>query len=445
MVTGDKLTAQAGVLGSLLIEPKLLGEALTRVREEDFLSPAYRMLFQAMRELFQAGREADPVSIRDRLGWDGSTDWSAVMLGLMEQTPTAANIWMYADLMREQAALARAAELGEKLQAAGSMAEAEGVIAQLNGLLVGRTGVRRMDMEQMLANFYERHAAQTPRQYVPWPLEKLSQVLYIEPGDYVVLGGYPSAGKTALAVSCAYRQAETRRVGFYSLETSQYKLADRLMSNLMAISMGSLKRGEIGAQEWAYIAKKSGEVRGHTMTLIDASGMSAGDIQADALAHRYQAVYADYLQIVRPEQERVNRTEQVSAISRTFQRLAHRHGVLVTVLSQLTRGEEQKGGKKREPVMSDLRESGQIEQDADAVLLLFLEDPDRPAGRRILKLGKNKEGEQGRIYLQFDGAYQRFRESALDAPAPAPSRRWAPRREQVHFSDLPPNGDDVPF
>ena len=175
--------------------------------------------------------------------------------------------------------------------------------------------------------------------------------------------------------------------------------------------------------------------------------MTVQDIQADAMAHRYEAVYVDYLQIVEPETRRANRTEQVSAISRGLQQLAHGSGRLVVALAQLTRAEYTSKHEQVEPTMSDLRESGQIEQDADAILLLYLERPNQPdTSRRALKVGKNKEGVRMKTYLVFDGQYQRFRESALDEPAPAPKGDAARRSksDQQTYINLP-DSYPVPF
>ena len=318
-------------------------------------------------------------------------------------------------------------------------------MSQLNGLRVDRRGIRRMDMSQMLLAFAERHSGE-PVAYMTWGQPKLDAGTYTEMGDMVVLGGYPSAGKTALAVSMAYHQARTHRVGFYSLETNQYKLADRLVANLAGIEMPTIKRNGISEEEWGRFAACSDRIRTHQLELIEASGMSVQDIQADALARRYEIVYIDYLQLVEPETRKTNRTEQVSGISRGLQQLAHGHGMLVVALSQLSRADKAGEDKLVEPTMSDLRESGQIEQDADAILLLYLEEPGRPdKSRRVLKVAKNKEGTRGRIYLVCDGQYQRFRESALEEPAPAAKRQTCKRlpKGQLDFFDLP--DEPVPF
>ena len=447
MVERDRLSAQVAVLGSLLIDPSLVGQALERIRPEDFLDPKCRMVFQAIKGLYAEGKPTDPVTVRGKLGGKEGDGWTEYLLELIELTPTAANLWEYAALMREQARLAKAAQLGGLLQAAQDLDKARSYIAQLNELLVERRGVRRMDMSQMLLAFTDRHSGE-PVEYITWGLPKVDGGTYTEMGDMVVLGGSPSAGKTALAVTMAYHQAKDRRVGFYSLETSQYKLADRLMANLAGIELSAIKRNEITGEEWQRVADESDRIRGRKLELIEASGMTVQDIQADALAHRYEIVYIDYLQLIEPETRRVNRTEQVSGISRGLQQLAHGTGRLVVALSQLTRAEYTDKHEPIEPTMSALRESGQIEQDADVILLLYLEEPNRPeASRRVLKIAKNKEGTRGRIYLVFDGQFQRFRESAIEEPAPGAKRQTykRPPKDQLDFFDLPFPDDPTPF
>lgn len=446
MVEPDKLSAQVAVLGSLLIEPSLVGEALGKVREEDFTDPRCRLVFGAIRAIFTEGGTPDPQHVRDRLGGaPGDGEWTRYLLELMELTPTAANIWAYADLMREQARMARVHALAGELLTAGTSDEVQALTAKLNGLLTQRRGIQRMNMQEMLESFFDRHSH--PHQYLTWGMDKLDGRLYADLGDLVVLGGYPSAGKTALAVAFAYHQAEEHRVGFYSLETNRYKLADRLIANLAGVELSAIKHGSLSEEQWDRVARESPRILQRNLTLIEASGMSARDIQADALAHRYDIVYIDYLQLIEPESRRMNRTEQVSGISRDLQSLAHGNGILVVALSQLSRQDKTKDESKLiEPTMSDLRESGQIEQDADAILLLYLEEPGRPdKSRRVLKVAKNKEGERGKLLLVFDGALQRFRPSVTEQSAPQPPQ--PPRRHQMSFADRfwePPEEDPFP-
>ena len=430
----DRLSNQEAVIGSLLISPELVGPVLSKVSDQDFLDESYRRIYQAIRAQFVSGQPVDSVTIRDRLG--GGDHWSKALIQIMEDTPTAANIWAYVPRMQEQARVYRGREIAQELTTVPDMEAMVRGISKLQALTVERQSVRRMNMEQMLQSFWQRHT--TPHRYMTWGLSKLDEQLFVDLGDMVVLGGYPSAGKTALAVTFAYHQSEVKRVGFYSLETSRYKLADRLISNLAGIEMAAIKRGALTEAEWAQAANSAPRIIKHQMDLIDASGMTAADIRADALANRYQIVYVDYLQIVEPDTRKANRTEQVASISRAFQQMAHTNGILTVALSQLSRSEKTRDESKViEPTMSDLRESGQIEQDADAILLLYLEDPSKPnESRRVLKLAKNKDGERGRMYLTFDGAYQRFRQSVVDQPAPQVTPMKRPRQyKQISFAD----------
>ena len=434
MVTGD-LSPQAGLLGSLLIDDRLVPQALARVREEDFLSPVYRDVFRAIRRCYTEGTPVDPVTVLTAMG--GGEELRGLLMQLMELTPTAAHWEAYARDARREARKARARDLAGQILESPGLEEIQGLIGQLNGLLVDRAGVERSTMEEGLLAFMARQ--ERPKSYIPTGLPKLDRHLYADFGDLVVLGGYPSAGKTALALQLAYRQAETLRVGFYSLETSRAKLMDRLVAGAAGVELGSIKRGTLSEQQWQMVAGSGRELRSRGLELVEASGMTVQDIQADALAHRYEAVYVDYLQLVEPETRKATRTEQVGAISRGLQHLAHRHGILVVALSQLSRAEKEKsrGGERVvEPTMADLRESGQIEQDADAVLLLYLEDPARPAqSRRVLKLAKNKDGERGRMFLAFDGPFQRFREPAAEGSAPPPGQ-WNPADGEALLANI---------
>lgn len=425
----DMLSAQWSVLGSMILEPKLVGEVIARTGDRDFLDRRCRVIYQAIKRLFAAGEAIDSVSIRAVLGQD--EDWTSLLMQIMEVTPTAADIWHYVEIMQEQARLAHLQEIGSNLLAAQSLDRAQKLVEQANGEFSGRQGADRMGMEEMLSDFYRR--LERKPEYLTWGFSKLNENLYVELGDMVVLGGYASAGKTALAVSFAWELSKTYRVGFYSLETNKYKLADRLIAARVQITLAAIKQRTLTKENYDALAGSAKEIIGHQLELIQAAGMSVDDIRADALAHRYQVILVDYLQIVRVE-KRKNRTEEVADISMGLHQLAQSNSIAVIALSQLSRAE--KSGKDNvAPTMASLRESGQIEQDADAIMLLYLEKPEDPGSRRVLHIAKNKEGTRGYVYLTFDGAVQTFHQSVLEVSAPKRAA-WS-TRTQVHFEDLP--------
>lgn len=441
MDINDTLSAQVAVLGSMLISHELVGEVLSKVRDRDFISPKCRMVFQAIRHVFTQGERPDPVLVVNRLGGTPADGWGQYVHELMELTPTAQNIWEYVPVMQEQAKLVRLRELGGRLQSCADMDSARDFLAKGQELICNRPEVNIMDMEQGLMDFYERHREK--HQYYSWPLERLNEGLFVEGGDYVVIGGYPSAGKTALALLFAWHMAQDKKVGFFSLETNDRKLHDRIVAANAKLDFSKIKRGELTQDDYNALAMMSQKLTKPRLELIEATGMTVSDIQAITLSKRYDIIFVDYLQLIAPERRTQNRENEVASISRGLQGLARKNGVMVCALSQLSRPEKA-GENRKEPTMTSFRESGQIEQDADVAMLLFLEEYNNPKSRRILNIGKNKEGERARMYLAFDGGLQSFRMSAMDAPAPQKQQQAA--YKQTTIGELPdPDPEDLPF
>ena len=431
----ERNVAQMAVLGSMLLESKLVGEVLAKVAPSDFTTHKCRMVFLAIRSVFTSGEPVDPVSVLHKLGGQEGGEWAQYLIEVMDITPTAANVWEYVKILREQARLYYLNELGGLLQVTNDMDKAREYISKINALLSDRPGVRIVNMEQAMMEFIERQ--NTRHEYLTWPFEKLNDKLFVEGGDLVVLGGYASAGKTAAALMVAWWWATRgKKVGFFSLETGDKKLHDRLMAHTMKLDFGEIKRGELKEADFEALAVASPRLIKAGLEYIDASGMSVADIQAIALSRRYDAIFVDYLQLVAGDSS--HRYESVTGVSIGLHRMAQSNGITVVALSQLSRPEKS-GQAGKAPGMSSLRDSGQIEQDADVLMLLYKEE-DTPNARRVLKIAKNKEGEVGMDYLAFDGRHQTFRESVVDAPAPRSRRE--PEYKQVEFRELPQGQDD---
>ena len=395
------LSAQVGVLGSLLIQPELLGRAVALLRPEDFTNPTYRAVFSAMCALFQEGHDADTLLVRDKLG----AAYDGLLRELMELTPTPNAFEEYARLTREQARVARIHQACAQITATEDLAEIQGLLDKANLHMAARPGAQAAGLEECLMGFFER-LEQQPR-YLSWGLPGLDDKLYAEPGDFILLGGQPSTGKTALAVQMALHMARDRRVGFFSLETGQAKFTDRLMACAAQVPLGHIKHRALSQEEYRALAQGASAVSERQLYFLPAGGMTATDIRSAALERRLEVVFIDYVQLIATTGKE-GRTEEVSRISRALHTFAQTTGTTVVGLSQLARPERREG-HTRAPRMSSLRESGQLEADADAVLLLYLEDEDDPAGPRLLKVAKNKEGERGVLRLHFDGERQTFR------------------------------------
>ena len=439
MVTQDMEAAQQAVLGALLLSPELTGEVVAQVRDRDFVTATHRLTYQAIRALFAEGREPDPVAVLHRLGQTEQQPWQEYLVGLMERTPTAANIWEYVALLKEQARLYHLRQLGERLAQAPSAEEAEKCLADGNALMVDKPGLRYVTMERALLDFYDRH--KTRHEYLTWGLDKLNHRLFVDRGDMVVLGGYASSGKTLLAIQFAWHWAKLgRKVGFFSLETGEGKLEDRLISYSMGLDFGKIKRSELTEEDYKALALASQRLIRPKLEWVPAGGMTVEDIRSAALSRGYDAIFVDYLQLIQGDRRR-SRAEEVAGISIGLHQLSQTTGVTVVALSQLSRPE--KGGEGvKAPTLASLRESGQIEQDADVVMLLYKEE-DTPHSRRVLHIAKNKEGETGKLYLAFDGARQKLSESVADAPAP--QKRREPAYRQMRFTELTQPDPDDPF
>ena len=438
----DWLAAQCSVLGSALIEPGLVPKIMTETAERDFSGPA-RAVYNAMRKLFLSGSSVDVVSVAHELG----QGYREYLKQLMDITPSAANIDHYIALCREQSRILQIRDSGQQLATASSMEQISKILEQATGLMVDKPTLRIVTMSDALRSFMERHTAEA--KYLNWPVSELDSRLYAELGDFIVMGGYPSTGKSSWALQCAWHWAKEYRVGFFSLETSSEKLFDRQMASVANISMDNIKRNDISDSDWERLCNMTQMITGRSLELIPAAGMSVADVRAVTMMRGYQIVIVDYLQLLQATGG--NRTEQVTAISIGLHTLAQSLGVTVVALSQLAR--QSKDSPKDARAL--LRESGQIDQDADIIMILSLEKKDKTDGNRILDIQKNKEGTCPYIVLAFDGKHQTFskaKEDVLGKLVQEGKRAKRNRREEASFQqqwvDLPmdtktPFGDDV--
>lgn len=394
MTNEDWLQAQNSVIGAALIEPSLVPKVIQQTRSTDF-SGTCSTIYTTMRKLFQDGSPVDVVSIAAALG----PEYRSYLMQLMEITPTAANIDHYIRLCREQAKVLSVRAIASRLSGAENSEDIRRLLDEANGLMVDKPSLRITTMSDALKSFMERHTGEA--KYLTWPVRELNDRLYSEPGDFIIMGGYPSTGKSAWSLQCAQHWARTSKVGFFSLETSSEKLFDRQMSSIADLTMDEIKRNNISDAGWDRVCSMTQEIIGMNLELIPAAGMTPADIRSVTMMRGYQIIIIDYMQLL--SANGANRTEQVTNISLALHRMAQDMRVTIVGLSQLKRK-----GDDSTPESSDLRESGQLEQDADIVMILQLESTDRPDGNRKLFISKNKEGTCPMILLAFDGKHQTF-------------------------------------
>ena len=249
-----------------------------------------------------------------------------------------------------------------------------------------------------LLNDYVLHMDEKPV-YIKTGLERLDEALHISPGDFIIIGGRPSAGKTALSLQIAASMAKQNyTVYYFSLETSKRKLGARLMANQIYCPLDTVKNKAVSLNEI------DGQAKNMKMPLYvrSAAGKNVAWMKAQALRKKAQVIFVDYLQLIH-ETGAKDRYAAITAISIALHELAQTTGIVVVALAQLNRNPSKPGAT---PTNSDLRESGQIEQDADAIILLSGDNPDK----YLFRLSKNKEGGIGDLPITFNKQIQRFQE-----------------------------------
>jgi replicative DNA helicase len=425
---------------------EIAGKLLQIIGAEDFANEALGTVCKAIRKLFNADAPIDRMTVLQETG----DAYEELITAAIDIRVVPSNAEYYAGMLRERSRLDRIRDAAAAVMTAESVDDARKSADSINAELVTRRQWQAIGMEDALNAFFDRHTQEKAPKFLDFGFPKLRQRLFCEPGDFIVIAGEPSSGKTALAAQIAVTIARSHRVGFFTLETSSEKLTDRMVAQQSGIPLKTIKTNTLAPDQWKKAADTATRISTLPLDQIQASGMTVQDIQSYSIAHHYEVIFVDYLQIIRPQNARLQRFEQVTQISMGLHTLAQQAGITVIALAQLSRPDKSKK-KKDPPSMHDLRESGQIEQDADAVLLLYHKDPNDNAGPRMLKIGKNKEGERADFELNFKGETQTFTEGSSWSNTMSEIRKAAKdtTREfsQVKMEDLGTvkNGEELPF
>lgn len=397
------MNLQKVLLGALLIKPELAPYALPNLEIEHF--PAdLQPVFAAISGLWNARGRLDAVEACARYPEQRTVIMECV--GECESeciAITRDRVEEWTQLVREQAALARVQ--GIAVQIASSLT----TFADLPGLYSQMGEALTIDREEQdfkpigeLVDNYVRKLDEKPR-YIPTGLSVLDKHLHLSPGNLFIIGGRPSAGKTALSLQMACEQARRGfRVCYFSLETDPDTLTARIISNRLAVPLADVKGKTVPQSELDNLA----ELHKLPLFIRSASGKGVAWVKAQAQRMKAQVVFIDYLQLLATGKAR-DRYQQITSISIALHELAQTTGILVVALAQLNRNSAQSL-----PTVADLKESGQIEQDADAILLLAndVTTQNRPEKHFHCGLEKNKEGDLWTLPITFDKERQRFLE-----------------------------------
>lgn len=394
----DWLNAQNSVLGAALIDEKAAIRVVSETTEADY-SGHCKTVFNAIRSLFLEGKPLDPVTVKSRLGGE----YLDLIVQLMDFTPTAANLDYHIQLCQEQARVLAVQDIAKQLLEAETKDDAQQLLSQANSLMVSRQRNRPVTMVEAMQSFMNRPGKEV--KFLSWPFQGFGNYLRVKPGRFVILGAEPSVGKTAFSLQCAWHWARDCKVGFFSLETDPETLFDRLIAHVAQVPMPRIQENHLSGEEWDRVCQATQDITVRSLELVPAAGMTTADVRAKIIEGGYQLIVIDYLQLLHSAGS--SRYEKVTSISIDLHTIAQSLGVTIVALSQLSRSDDD-----HTPRNSDLRESGQLEQDADVIIMLKLEKQSDPSGPRKVFVTKNKEGELFMSVMAFDGKHQTFVKAA---------------------------------
>lgn len=396
--------AEQSVIGAILLDEQCIGDVLLHVSPDDFPHASMRALFEAAKALYLARKPVDVVTVPSMAG---GGDLNRLALECMEITPTSANVLEYCRILREQAQLSRVRAAAEHLLMVDSLEEARDILAQAQTALSGLPGLRSYTIAEMMANFLRRLGEPRP-EYVHWGIRLLDRNLRTRRGHYVIIAARPSTGKTALALQLGLNISQTKRVGFFSLETDEPTADERIGAANFSLTLPDILDRRVTPSDMTAVASQMAEcktVQGD-FEFLPVSHMTVSDIRTVALAKRFDVVIIDYVQMLTPS-IRGERTQQLQQISMELRAMTQLTGVIVIALAQTKRPDSQQHEKA--PTMAELKESGQLEQDANTILMLYHVDSKNRNSDRWLKIEKDKEGCAGaRARFRFDGEKQKF-------------------------------------
>lgn len=425
------VAAEQSALGSMMLSKDAIADCVESLKAQDFYRPAHESIYDAILDLYGRGEPVDAVTVSDELTKRGDltrVGGTPYLYQLINGVPTAANASYYAEIVAERAVLRRLVEAGTRIvqmgyaQGGGDVDDIVNLAqAEVYGVADKRGGEDYHQLSALLEPTMDEieHAAGTSGEMLGVPtgftdLDELTNGLH--PGQMIIVAARPAVGKSTLALDIARAAAIKSDLAtvVFSLEMSRTEITMRLLSAESEIPLQHMRKGTMRDQDWARIAETQGRIHGAPLFIDDSPNMSLMEIRAKCRRlkqrHNLKLVIVDYLQLMSSGKRVESRQQEVAEFSRALKLLAKELEVPVIALSQLNRGPEQRTDKK--PQMSDLRESGSIEQDADVVILLHREsmyERESPReGEADVIVAKHRNGPTDTIVVAFQGHYSRF-------------------------------------
>lgn len=444
--------AEQSVLGGMLLDNEAIHRVVELVEPVDFYREAHRKIYQAVLDLYQRSEPADLVTVTAALKTAGALEavgGAAYLAQLVDRVPSAANVGSYAKIIRDKAVRRRLIEGATEIADIGYRDEgnvdefvdgAEKLIFEVaqKRLKKGFTPVKDIvkDSFKAIEQLYERRELITG---VPTGYHELDRLTCgLQRSDLIIVAGRPSMGKTAFALNIVEHAAIEAGVicAVFSLEMSQDQLVRRMLCSRAEVDAGKLRGGFLSESDWPRLTRAAGLLSEAPILIDDSPALNVLEVRAKARRLQRERdlglIIIDYLQLMRGVGRVESREREISEISRALKALAKELNIPIVALSQLNRGVESRQDKR--PQLSDLRESGAIEQDADVIAFVYrdemynAESPD--AGKAEIIIGKQRNGPTGKAVLSFRSSITRFDNLAQGADAYAPPALTGPPPEE---------------
>lgn len=422
------IEAEQAVIGSMLIDPSCIPEVIELLRPEDFYAEENRRIFETVYGMFTDSVRIDAVTVLNELKIRGEYDDAggrAYLSQLMDVTPTAAGVREYARIIRDKSMLREIAAAGADIQAmayegageAGDIAEA--AEQKIYAVRHGREVQGLVPINSIILDVYnhldELAQSENGLPGLPTGFHDLDRRLTgLNKSDLILIAARPGMGKTAFALNIALYAAKhtSKDVVLFQLEMSRDQLASRLLSQEAVIDSQKLKTGELDPDDWTKIARAANALAKTHIYVDDNPAITVAEIKAKCrrLGSNLGLIVIDYLQLMQSGRRSENRVNEIGEISRAMKIMAKELDVPVICLSQLSRAVEKREDKR--PMLSDLRESGAIEQDADIVLFIYRDEyydgESEEKNNAEIIIAKNRHGATGSVMLQWIGQYTTF-------------------------------------
>lgn len=428
------LEAEQSLLGSILIDPMCMDEIAPLISAEDFYVPEHTEIFRAMQSMYLKSKNIDVVTLIDELVKSGTYDESGgreYLRLVAEAVPTAANAKDYADIVRDKAVLRQLIEAGDDITEAAYAGDdsAENLVefaeSKIFRIAEGRENKNFVHIRDALIQVYDRltKLSQDPEALrgTPTGYTALDNVIVgMQEADLVLIGARPGMGKTSFAMNIATEAAirTKKTVCVFSLEMSAEQLANRMLSSEAQIDSYKMRSGTLSAEDWNAIAYASSRLSETEILIDDTPGVTVTAMKSKLRrVKNLGLVVVDYLQLMQGDRHNDNRVQEVGDISRGLKLLAKELAIPVICCAQLSRGPENRPDKR--PMLSDLRDSGAIEQDADIVMFLYRDEyyKDETTDQSVagVIVAKNRHGSLDKVKLGWIGRFTKFTNLAEEA------------------------------